>query len=287
MKDYIFDVHVHAGKFNLLREDIQGLLNKFPFEEETSVKEIFSEPETLKQYLTLNGVRRAIILAECGPGTNFSIDSKLILDFCKNDSFFIPFGSINPRHHKSPMEEWDKDKERGIQGYKFYPADHDFYPFTDDMMAVYEKCAENGQPIMFHTGLTAQKDTEQRHIKPEEYLCLAENFPDLILMFAHGGKPNWYDQALEMAEKYKNVYLDTALVSPEDVAQWLTYSSTIVDKIFFGSDLPVCGAYSNVRERYLNSGIEEQLLEKILHGNAERVFGRIFSEHKQSEPEMA
>lgn len=277
MKKHIFDMHVHAGKFSLLREDIQGLLTKFPFEEKVAVQEIFSSPEYLKNYLSHQGVRHAVILAECGPGTNFSIDSKLILDFCQHDSFFIPFGSINPNHHKNPFYEWEKDFDAGIKGYKFYPADHDFNPFTPDMMSIYEKCEENGQPVMFHTGLTAQKNTEQKFIRPEEYKILANSFSELKLIFAHGGKPDWYDQAVEMAVEYENVYLDTALVSSEDVKEWLGHDGNVQDKILFGSDLPVCGAYSRVCESYLNSNIESNILEKILYANAERAFGSLIS----------
>lgn len=275
--EQIFDVHIHAGKFDLLREDIQGLLTKFPYEDDVCVKEIFSQPAILKAYLQRDNVKGAIILAECGPGTNFSIDSELILDFCKDDDFFIPFGSVNPNYHKDPLAEWEKGTKAGVKGYKFYPADHVFNPFSDEMMEVYANCAANNQPIMFHTGLTAQKDTEQKHIKPQEYIWLAETFPDLVLMLAHGGKPTWYDDALAMAAKYENVYLDTSLVPPEDVKQWLAFSDDVHDKIFFGSDLPVSGAYSRVCERYRNAGFDPEVLTKLFTGNADRVLSKMFA----------
>ncbi|WP_446433204.1 amidohydrolase family protein [Pseudomonas sp. 1152_12] len=265
------DFHIHAGKFSLLRDDIQGLLTKFPFEEGVDVREIFSEPLALKTYLQERGVVRAVILAECGPGTNFSIDSQLILEFCGSDPFFVPFGNINPLHHADPLQEWHKDFERGIKGYKFYPADHGFDPYLDSMMAVYEKCAEVGQPIMFHTGLTAQRDTEQKFIRPGDFRRLVETFPTLKVIFAHGGKPTWYDEALEMACRYPGVYLDTALVPPEVLVDWLHERPEVHGKVLFGSDLPVCGSYSAVCQKILGAGFNSELLQAVLSGNANQV----------------
>lgn len=280
----IIDFHVHAGKFSLLRDDIQGLLTKFPFEEQVDVREIFSNPETLKDYLQLNGVERAVILAECGPGTNFSIDSNLILEFCKNDDFFIPFGSINPNHHSDPLGEWKKDFKRGIKGYKFYPADHDFNPFTETMMSLYGKCEESNQPIIFHTGFTGQKDTEQKHIRPEEFRQLAERFTNLKIIFAHGGKPLWYQEAIDLATRYPNIYLDTALVPATEVRKWIESNDTVKSKILFGSDLPVCGAYSGVKQRLMESGIEMEILEKIFRKNAQALLSSLHLNQAQLEP---
>jgi predicted TIM-barrel fold metal-dependent hydrolase len=267
----IFDFHVHAGKFDLLREDIRGLLKKFPFEKDVDVTEIFSSPLILKSYLQRNGVSKAVILAECGPGTNYSIDSQMISDFGKNDPFYIPFGSINPNHHKDPVAEWQHGMDIGIQGYKFYPADHDFDPFSTSMMSVYDRCEEAGQPIMFHTGLTAQKDAMQRFINPSDYRDLVESHPNLKVIFAHGGKPNWYNEALTMALEYENVYLDTALVPPEYIVRWVNFDSEIKHKVLFASDLPVSGSYSAVIDRLLNSGIDNKTLKLITFDNAENV----------------
>ncbi|WP_416398890.1 amidohydrolase family protein [Allohahella sp. A8] len=267
----IIDFHVHAGSFPLLRDDIQGLLTNFPFETDVDVKEVFSNPVFLKAYLQKLGVKRAVVLAECGPGTNYSIDSKLIAEFCKADPFFIPFGNINPNHHESPVDEWKKGRELGIKGYKFYPADHDFDPFIDSMWEVYGLCERAGQPIMFHTGLTGQRDASQRFIRPSELRSLVEKYPDLRVVFAHGGKPNWYTEALEMATQYENVFLDTALVPPADVVDWIKYSPTIQNKVLFGSDLPVSGGYSKLLEKYQASELTEAAREAIFFGNASRL----------------
>jgi len=62
----IIDFHVHAGKFELLRDDIQELLTCRPMESNVKVAEVFSQPEILEKYLTDKGIDCAVLLAECG-----------------------------------------------------------------------------------------------------------------------------------------------------------------------------------------------------------------------------
>lgn len=265
----IFDFHVHAGDFSLLRDDIQALLLKRPHD--TDLTSIFSKPDRMMAYLKQHDVVKSVILAECGPGTNFSIDSKLITEYCKDNDFFIPFGSINPNYH-DVAEEFQNSIAYGVKGFKFYPADHSFDPTTPEMVAVYQQCEQLGLPVMFHTGLTAQKDTKQQYIKPSDFVFIADKFPALKLILAHAGKPHWFDEAVSHAIKYTNLYLDTALVEPDDIARLCNSNHEVVNKILFGSDLPVVGGYKALVKKYKDSSLTAVMLEKIFYQNAEKIF---------------
>lgn len=267
----LIDFHVHAGDFFQLRDDIQGLLTKFPFEPGIDVQKVFSHRDEMEAYLRAKGVQRAVILAECGPGTNFSIDSRMITDFCKGSSFFIPFGNINPNFHKDPVAEWELGQELGVRGYKFYPADHSFDPYQPAMLEVYARCEAAGLPIMFHTGLTAQRDADERYIRPEEFRRLVESYPNLTVVFAHAGKPHWADQALDFALRYDNVYLDTALVDPATITGFLQQAPAVIDKLLFGSDWPVCGSYQALVDRYAAAVFSPEQADKLFRANASRV----------------
>lgn len=270
----ITDFHVHAGDFFKLRDDIQGLLTKFPFETGVDVRDVFSKAERMEAYLRKNGVSHAVVLAECGPGTNFTVDSSMIAEFCKRcPGFCIPFGSINPNFHKDPVAEWEVGAEAGIRGYKFYPADHGFDALLPSMMRVYALCEKAGLPIMFHTGLTAQRDASERFIRPEEFRTIIECFPSMPVVLAHAGKPHWVHQALEYALKFDNVYLDTALVDPSVVVDFLKQAPAVADKLLLGSDWPVSGSYTALIERYSGSDIGAQWRGKLFSGNANRLLG--------------
>lgn len=270
----MIDFHVHAGKFDLLRDDIQGLLTKRPFEPGTDVRALFSTPALLEPYLRQHGVERAILLAECGPGTNFSIDSAMIAEYCRGSQFFIPFGSINPNHH-DVVAELEHSIALGVRGFKLYPADHAFDPNTPEMMRVYARCEAAGLPIMFHTGSTAQRDAEPRYIRPDEFEPIIQRFPKLTVILAHAGRPTWYQDAKQIALRYERVYLDTALVEPATLVEQYGDLRALQHKILFGSDWPVVGSYRALVEKLRAAHIAEDVARCILRENAQRVIAAI------------
>lgn len=279
----IIDFHVHAGKFELLRDDIQELLTCRPMESNVKVAEVFSQPEILEKYLTDKGIDCAVLLAECGPGTNYTIDSRMIAEFAQNKDMFVPFGSINPNYHNVQDEFW-KSIKLGIKGFKFYPADHSFNALRDDMQVVYKMCESLGLPVIFHTGLTAQKDTEQQFINPLEFQPLAEKYPDLILILAHGGKPHWYGEAMTMALSFPNVYLDTALLDPLSLEKVFPDLEKLSQKIIFGSDWPVVGSYSALLEQYKQANIPDSILSAIFYQNAEKILKDALKKQENAVP---
>ena len=280
----IIDFHVHAGDFRLLRDDIQELLTHRAIESDVNIVEVFSQPDKMEGYLGRNGVYRAVLLAECGPGTNYTIDSEVIANFSKGKDIFIPFGNINPNYH-DPKEEFWKSIKLGVKGFKFYPADHGFNALREDMLYVYKMCELMGLPILFHTGLTAQKDTEQKFINPLDFKPLAENYPNLVLILAHGGKPYWYDEASLLALTFPNVYIDTALLDPLSLEKDFSDLERLKNKVVFGSDWPVVGSYSALLEKYKQANISEDILYAIFYGNAERILKEAFNKQSKTIPQ--
>lgn len=252
-------------------------------ESEFNVAEVFSQPETMESYMRRNNVHRVVLLAECGPGTNYTIDSEVIANFSKGKDMFIPFGNINPNHHNPKKEFW-KSIKLGIKGFKFYPADHSFNALIDDMEYVYKMCELLGLPILFHTGLTAQKDTEQKFINPLEFEPLAKAYPDLVLILCHGGKPYWYKEASMLALTYPNLYLDTALLDPLSLKTNFPNLDELHKKIVFGSDWPVVGSYSTLLEKYKQANIPDRILEPIFYSNAERILKDALNKQKDTIP---
>lgn len=270
----IIDLHVHAGDFKFLREDIQNLLTHKALEPGFSVASTYSNASEMKNYLQKQGVVRTIIIAECGPGTFFTNDSRAIVNFAeKNDGqdFFITFGNINPNYHRNLTREFWISVLLGVAGFKFYPADHAFDPFLDGMKEVYKLCEDLSFPVMFHTGLTAQKDTEQKFIHPFEFKPIAQTHPNLIIILAHCGKPLWYKEAFTMAQEFPNVYLDTSLVEPKTLKEHILMFPGIEKKIFFGSDWPVIGSYTDLLSKYKQADFPDNMLSDILYNNAENM----------------
>ena len=81
-------------------------------------------------------------------------------------------------------------------------------PTSDIAYDVFDACEENDVPVMVHTGPHGMPFSV-----PGMYMPVAEDYPDLPIIFAHmGGAYTLTQEAIFMAERYDNIYLDTTLV---------------------------------------------------------------------------
>jgi predicted TIM-barrel fold metal-dependent hydrolase len=143
------------------------------------------------------------------------------------------------------------------------PDDKSYYP-------VYAKCIELDLPISCNTGIPGPPAPGrcQDPIYLDE-VCLF--FPELKLIMAHGADP-WWQVAIRLMLKYKNLYLMTSAFAPKyfppELIQFMNTRGQ--DKIMFASDHPVLSMERCVREAN-ELDLRDGVLDKFLYGNAHRV----------------
>jgi len=144
------------------------------------------------------------------------------------------------------------------------PSDRVYYP-------VYAKCIELGLPLTVNTGIPGPPAPaacqDPLHL---DRVCL--DFPELVLVMAHGADP-WWSVAIRLMLKFPNLYLKTSAYAPRYLpAELLHFMNTRGrDKVIFASDHPALSmerALGEARALELRPGV----LEGYLHDNAERVF---------------
>jgi len=143
------------------------------------------------------------------------------------------------------------------------PDDRVYYP-------VYAKCVELDLPISVNTGIPGPPAPGkcQDPIYLDE-VCLF--FPDLKLIMAHGADP-WWQVAIRLMLKYRNLFLMTSAYAPRYFPPELIHfmNTRGQDKIMFASDHPVLSMERCVREAQALD-LREGVLEKFLYTNAHRV----------------
>jgi predicted TIM-barrel fold metal-dependent hydrolase len=152
------------------------------------------------------------------------------------------------------------------------------------MKDIYQLCDTFHLPVVFHTGLTAQKDTEQKFIRPQIFEEIAAENPDLVLILAHGGKPNWHTEAVDMITKFENVYVDTGLVEPKNWETVFPNLEKTSHKILFGSDFPVCGSYKVLLDKISDANIQKEFLENIMYWNGKRLLQKVLDKQIEIMP---
>lgn len=143
------------------------------------------------------------------------------------------------------------------------PDDRAYYP-------IYAKCVELGLPVSVNTGIPGPpapgKCQDPMYL---DEVCLF--FPELTLIMAHGADP-WWQVAIRLMLKYRNLYLMTSAYAPKyfppELIQFMNTRGQ--DKILFASDHPVLSMERCLREAQALD-LREGVLEKFLYGNAARV----------------
>ena len=144
------------------------------------------------------------------------------------------------------------------------PDDRVYYP-------VYAKCIEMDLPIAINTGIPGPpmpgKCQDPMYL---DEVCVF--FPELKLVMAHGADP-WWDVAIRLMIKYRNLYLQTSAFAPRYFPpQLIQFMNTRgQDKIMFASDHPVLSFERCIKEAEALD-LREGVLDKFLYANAARLF---------------
>ena len=181
--------------------------------------------------------------------TENSYVSKLVKMFPNR---FIGFGSINPRKGKKYIKmKIEEISDLGLIGLKLIPTLQFFDPSKNRNLNYLWKLANDiDLIILYHTGCDPgpwEKLGLCKNGHPGKIERLISQY-DLQIILAHAGsysaeKPGiWLKDALRLANKYENVWLDTAAVPNIFHEEWivdLLRDYGLLSKILFGSDFPV------------------------------------------------
>ena len=152
------------------------------------------------------------------------------------------------------------------------PPNHRLYYY------VYAKCIELDLPISINTGLPGPPVPGECQ-NPIHLDRVCYELPELKLCMAHGADP-WWDVAIRLMIKYKNLVLTTSAYSPKYFPDSLIHymNTRGKQKILFASDhpvLPMERCIREARELPLRPGV----LDNFLYRNAARFFwGESFDE---------
>ncbi len=148
---------------------------------------------------------------------------------------------------------------------------------------LYNYAESEGLPVLFHTGDTAFSTGDLARSHPLTLDGLANKREELVIVVCHFGNP-WFEDVAELIYKHPNVYADisgltTGGAYAEKYAEWLAkkiseavYFAAGAEKIIFGTDYPIT-KHSETLTLVKKLEVDESDKEKILHLNAERVFG--------------
>lgn len=164
-----------------------------------------------------------------------------------HDDVLIPFCSVDPRAGRAAVNQFRDLLAAGARGLKLHPSLQGFVPNEQVYYPIYELAAEQGVPIVFHTGQTGigaglpgGRGIKLRYSDPMLIDDVAADFPALPIVLAHPSVP-WSDAAISIATHKANVMIDLSGWSPSYFPAPLVraMNGLLKHKMLFGSDYPV------------------------------------------------
>lgn len=240
------------------------------------------------------GVDGGIFLSLCPDSFEFSEVKhfspqdrvKNVMNWSEKYSGFYPFFWIDPLEEDA-LEQVQMAKEEGIKGFKV--ISNNFYPYENRPMEVFTKIAEEGLPILFHSGISYAGIDSSRYNKPVGFELLLE-VPGIRFSLAHISWP-WHDELLALYGKFQNkkyniknynvdMFIDLTPGTPpiyrEEVLTKLhKIGYDVKDNVFFGTDSRADNYQANHTREWVNRdnkiyeklNLDDKLINKIYKKN--------------------
>jgi uncharacterized protein len=277
----IIDIHIHIQPLHMFKPEALALIKRGR-KDFAEVERYSSDPKAFLGFLDSLGIERAGLINYVSPdviGFPPAVND-WIADYCKESpERLIAFGSVHPRFVADAGAEVDRLARIGIRGLKVHPA-HQLYSPNDyrnglgPLAAVYERAQANRMPVMIHTGTSIFPGARNPHAQPILADDVGVDYPDLMVILAHGGRPLWMNEAFFLVRRHNNMYMDISGIPPQKLMEYFPRIEDIADKVLWGTDWPGPGV-PEIRgnlEKFMALPLSETTRRKILYDNAARLF---------------
>lgn len=242
----IFDMHMHI-------------------EEGTSLGWQMSAQDCIRAMDEAGVERSAVMTLTDLPGLN-PRGLELIAEACSSHpDRLYGFVRLNPAYLETSRQLLKQAvTELGFKGLKLHPVSTLQHPGGAATIDLVRSAGELGVPTLFHCG-------DEPLSTPLSIAQAAAACPDAVIILGHMGGYFHVDEALEVAERFPNIILETsAMPYPDKI---LTAVERIgPERVMFGSDGPVSSPALE-RQKVVIAALGAERAGLVLGGNAEKLLG--------------
>jgi predicted TIM-barrel fold metal-dependent hydrolase len=277
----IIDIHIHIQPLDMFKPHALELIERGR-RDYADVKKFSTSPAEFLKFMDAAEIERAGLINYVSPEViGFTPEvNDWVAGYCSADPRrLLAFGSVHPKYVPDAGAEVDRLKKIGIRGLKVHPSHQLFAPnaYRDGfgpLAAMYERAQAVGMPVMIHTGTSIFPGARNLYAQPMLADDVGVDYPNLVVILAHGGRPLWMDEAFFLVRRHKNMYMDVSGIPPQKLMEYFPRLEEIADKVLFGTDWPgpgVPGVRGNI-EKFRALPISPAAQQKILYDNAANLF---------------
>ncbi len=212
------------------------------------------------------GVQSAAVMTLTDlPGLNPN-GLELIAQACANHpGRLYGFLRLNPAHLQVSKDLLARAVQQlDFRGLKLHPVSTLQHPGGEATIDLVRHAGSLGVPTLFHCG-------DEPLSTPLAVAQAAAACPDSTIVLGHMGGYFHVDEAIDVAERYPNVVLETsAMPYPDKILAAVDRIGA--DRVMFGSDGPVSSPALE-RQKVILAGLGQAAADLVLGGNAQRLLG--------------
>lgn len=172
------------------------------------------------------------------------------------------FARIHPWYGAQSLALLDRAFELGYKGLKLHPVSTIAHPSGEDTLRLIRRAAEHNAPTLFHCG-------DEPLTTPLSIARAAEAVPQATIILGHMGAYFHNDEAIEVAERHENIYLETSgMPYPAKIAEAVRRVGA--ERVIFASDGPVCSPRLDL-EKVRIAGLSPADEALVVGENARRI----------------
>lgn len=223
-----------------------------------------------------SGVTHAVLQAEYTYGGVEALNRAVGETVAEQTETLIGFAGIDPLQSEDPVRDLDRYiRQWDLKGLNLQPWVQGLYPNDKRYYPIYDYLQDRGLPVTIHAAINFSLHRSIEYSHPLFLDHIACDFPRLTIVANHGGWP-WVAEAIAVAWKHRNVYLEIGGVSPKYIAKqgsgWeplLAYATVLQDQILFATDSTV--SHERVVKEAQELPVKNLIKEKLLYRNALRI----------------
>jgi len=280
----VVDAHIHVQPWEMMRPAIVEKMRAGRSDLDR-IRAIMETPKEFLKFMDEHGIERAVLVNYVSEIMGFTeAVNPWIAKYCSAaPDRLVPVGSLDARTTRDPAGDAARLLgEVGIRAIKIHPSHQLVAPngYVDGtvpaLQPIYEVAEKMGRPVMFHTGTSIFQGARNKFSDPMLVEDVAIDFPKLRIVLCHAGRPLWMDEAVFLARRFHNVFLDLSSIPPSKLLDYLPRLEDLAGKCLWGTDWPAPGVKSPAENvaAFRALAISDAAREKILRGNAEKVFGK-------------
>ncbi len=243
----VTDAHIHVQPWHQMLPAVLAVMKGK--NDWGMMERVMNDPGFLESLLDEAGLARAVLVNYVAPrvmGFTWEANDWIAKYVQGREQRLIACGSIHPHTCPEPAAEVARLADLGIRLIKVHPPHQLVRP--DDyrrgllaQAAIYEGCEKAGIPVMFHTGTSIFPGADSALSEPLAVDAVAVDFPKLTIILAHAGRPLHMEEAVFMARRHPNLFLDISGIPPKAILDYLPRLNDFAGKILWGTDWPSPG----------------------------------------------